>query len=263
MGIRIKRILALVIDWNICFFPLVFLAPLVYSLIGQQSTIAILSSFLIMISPFALVVLRDVIIKGCSLGKRIMCLRVYDKETMRQASRKQCFLRNIFLFIYPIDGIILLATGYSVGDRAAGTVVGYRDVTKNKLPKDIRDSKNTAPVPKEKKRKTAVKVVAIVICGMIAFVGLIQLALVAAKDSEEYKIAYQYLLTSDAYRTLHVDESKIRMNQYLLSFCSSDDGERTSQTVEIGFLVDFRRFTVVCHKENGLWQVCEECTLFE
>ena len=76
-----------------------------------------------MFLPFVMFVLRDVIFKGRSLGKRIFGLYVYDKNSLEKASAKQCFLRNIFFIIYAIDGIILIATGKTVGDRVAGTMV--------------------------------------------------------------------------------------------------------------------------------------------
>ena len=36
-------------------------------------------------------------------------------------------------------------------------------------------------------------------------------------------------------------------------------GYSAVETVTIGFMVKF----VVCHKENGSWVVCKECTAFE
>ena len=35
-------------------------------------------------------------------------------------------IKNIFLFIYPFDGVILLATGESLGNRITDTVVVYK-----------------------------------------------------------------------------------------------------------------------------------------
>ena len=67
------------------------------------------------------------IFKDRSLGKRIFELNIYDQRTRMPASVKQRIKRNIFIMIYPIDGIVLLATGTSIGDRVANTVVASRN----------------------------------------------------------------------------------------------------------------------------------------
>lgn len=68
-------------------------------------------------------VFRDVIFKGRSIGKRIFRLYVLDKNTNEPASVKHRIIRNLFFFIYPIDGIILIATKESIGDKAVNTIV--------------------------------------------------------------------------------------------------------------------------------------------
>lgn len=68
-------------------------------------------------------VFRDVIFKGRSIGKRILGLYVLDKNTNESATIKQRIIRNLFFFIYPIDGIILIATKESIGDKVVNTVV--------------------------------------------------------------------------------------------------------------------------------------------
>lgn len=75
-------------------------------------------------------VLRDLLFKGRSVGKRIFKLHVLDKRTHEAASKKQKCIRNLFFFIYPIDGIILLSTKESIGDKVANTIV----VSKSMLP---------------------------------------------------------------------------------------------------------------------------------
>ena len=79
--------------------------------------------FLAVIIAFGTFVLRDVIFKGRSLGKRIFGLYVYDKNSLEKANVRQRCLRNIFFFLYFIDGILLLVTGQTIGDRVAGTLV--------------------------------------------------------------------------------------------------------------------------------------------
>lgn len=76
-------------------------------------------------------------------------------------------------------------------------------------------------------------------------------------------MAYDYLLTSDAFDALNADSSGIRMNQYASTTYSSANRDSVTQTVKIGFIVNYKAFEVVCHKENGVWQVCDACTLFD
>ena len=107
------------------------------------------------------------------------------------------------------------------------------------------------------------KVVAIIIGCLAAVICLILVLLNAQKNTEEYNLAYNYLIASEAYDALSTDESKIWMNQYSSTTYSSPGDDSVTQTVEIGFIVNFMSFEVVCHKKNGEWQVCEECTLFD
>ena len=68
-------------------------------------------------------VFRDVIFKGRSIGKRIFGLYVLDKNTNERAAIIQRIIRNLFFFIYPVDGIILIVTKESIGDKAVNTTV--------------------------------------------------------------------------------------------------------------------------------------------
>ena len=262
MSVRFKRLIAFVIDWNITLFPFVFIFSFLTTFLQEESAInplIALFCFFAVIFAFGAFVLRDVVFKGRSLGKRIFGLYIYNKSSSKQASTKQRFLRNVFFFLYFIDGILLLVTGQTIGDRVAGTVVtseqGFEAYANG-----IQDS---SPALKHKEVKIIVSVISIIIACLAIFVGLIQIVLNTQKDTEEYKVAYSYFVESDAFKNLNVDESKICFNQYSLHTYTSKDNSSVSQTVKIGFIVKFKFFEVVCHKENDIWQVCNECTLFE
>lgn len=262
MSVKFKRLLAFVIDWNITLFPFVFIFSFLTTFLRKESAInplIVLLCFFAIIFALGAFVLRDVIFKGRSLGKRIFGLYVYNKNSLEQASTKQRLLRNVFFFLYFIDGILLLVTGQTIGDRVAGTLV----TTKQGLESYTNELRDSASAPKQKKDKKFVLVIAIIIACLAIFVGLIQILLNAQKDTEEYKVAYSYFVESHAFKELNVDESKIRFNQYSSHTYTSNDNSSVSQTVKIGFIVNFKSFEVVCHKENGVWQVCNECTLFE
>lgn len=261
MGIRIRRLFAFLIDWNIILFPFFFIFAFAADFINRQSEahpIVSLLGLLLLFLPLIMFILRDVIFKGRSLGKRIFGLYVYDKNSLEKASAKKCFLRNIFLIIFQIDGIILLATGKTAGDRVAGTLV----MTKKAHESYINDATLVQPISKKQKAKKALKVFVIIIACVIAFIGFIQIILNLQKDSEEYKIAYSYFTGSKAFNDLNVDESKIRFNQYSYNREMTDNSSLT-ETAYLGFTVNFKSFVVVCHKENGIWTVCDECTMFE
>ncbi len=253
MKTRIRRIFAWIIDWWLtCIAAFVCCAILIAAMaIFGEGIAPIVAPLLIVciLGTFAAFVLRDLIFKGRSVGKRLFCLGVYDKNTLQEPRNEQKWLRNIFLFIYPIDGIVLLATGGSIGDMVAGTtVVNTEDI-------EAMRSGEKAPAPVNP-RKNAITIVAIVLACIAVFFGIIFSALKAATHTEEYKVSYNYLITSEAYKALDAEPDEVKFNQYRVSYSNS------SSKAEISFVVDGKRFTVVCHKEGGAWQVCEECTKF-
>lgn len=254
MSDRIKRIVAFIIDWNVALLPVVMAAVFIMS-IAEQNPGVVLLLFPLILAALAVFVLRDVIFRGRSLGKRALGLYVYDRKTLTRAGTRQRAVRNLFFFLYFFDGIILLASGQTIGDRIAGTVV---------LSQKDPVSLPPANAPSVRKPwKIVAAVIAAVIIWIGAIFGIVLAALNGQKDSEEYQLAYQYLVSSDAFDELNADESDIIMNQYSARTTYSPDGQSASRTVQIGFLVNFQSFEVVCHQEDGVWQVCEECTLFE
>ncbi len=126
MSIRIKRILAFIIDWNLTLLPALLLFEFSMG-IGvenkQLSPLSMLLCFVAVFGGFALFITRDYIFKGESLAKKLFKLTVLDKNTLTTPGKKQLILKNIFLFIYPVEGILLLATGETLGDRITDTTV--------------------------------------------------------------------------------------------------------------------------------------------
>lgn len=262
MSVRFKRLIAFVIDWNITLFPFVFIFSFLTTFLRQDfaiNLIIFLFLFSTIIFAFGTFVLRDVIFKGRSLGKRIFGLHVYNKNSLEQASTKQRFLRNIFFFLYFIDGILLLVTGQTIGDHVAGTLV----TSKQGFESYTNEMKESASPQNRKKANKVILVITIIVACLAIFVGLIQIVLNAQKDSEEYKVAYNYFVESHAFKELNVDQAKIRFNQYSSYTETSNDNNSVFKTVKIGFTVKFKSFEVVCHKEGNIWQVCNECTLFD
>lgn len=263
---------AFLIDWNISFLPFVLIILLLVTIISSNKIdndlIAMIMAIFCILSVFsalAMFILRDVIFKGKSIGKRAMGLCVYDKKTLQKATVKQRFLRNIFLCIYLIDFVVLLVAGETIGDMVAGTVVLSEKSIDDYRNKQIDDGAAYVHNPQTNKKKSYKKIVIIVavgLCCLIAFVGLVQAILNSQKGTVQYEIAYDYFVSSEAFKQLNVDESKIRMNSWSSHTYFTEDQEGATSTVEIGFMVGNKSFTVVCHQIDGVWQICDNCTLF-
>ena len=128
-NVRIRRIIAWIIDWNLSGLPCLIYTTIFMDVFKRPSiqSMGFILIFMILVFLYPVTfVFRDVIFKGRSIGKRIFGLYVLDKNTNEPASIKQRIIRNLFFFIYPIDGIILLATKESIGDKAVNTIVVKR-----------------------------------------------------------------------------------------------------------------------------------------
>ena len=122
---KLKRILAWIIDWNISGIPALLYALIFREIAEAQSITAIgalLFVFFVLSFP-AIFVFRDVIFKGQSIAKRIFKLRVIDIETNDLPSNQKLIIRNLFFFIYPVEFIMLLASNKSLGDMATNTTI--------------------------------------------------------------------------------------------------------------------------------------------
>lgn len=74
---------------------------------------------------FALYFCKD-IVNGRSIAKRILKLQVVDNKTGQVASPLQCYVRNIFCVLWPIEVIVaMINTSRRLGDRVAGTKLVY------------------------------------------------------------------------------------------------------------------------------------------
>lgn len=262
MKIRIKRIFAFLIDWYIILIPSALITPYITFFLNKHfegNPWVDFVSFFVFLLPLGAFLLKDVVCKGRSAGKRVFGLYIYDQKTLKQADNKQCILKNLFLFLCVFDAVLLLVTGKTLGDRLAGTVVtSEQDIKPN-----TQETEYNAPATAKVKAKRGLSVLAIIVACFLALFGLTQIILNQQKDTEEYKIAYRYFTESQAFEELNVNESKIRFNKYSRNTTTSPKDNSVTQTAEIGFVVNFKSFVVVCHKENDVWLVCDECTSFK
>ena len=114
------------------------------------------------------------------------------------------------------------------------------------------------------------KAIIAIICASVAFIliltasifGIVLGVLEATKDSKEYKLAYAYLIESDKYAELGLNEDDITFNSYQRNVTKNADGEKVVN-VELGFKIGLgRTMYVICHDDGDGWYVCEKCTKF-
>ncbi len=130
---KLKRILAWIIDWNLSGLPAITYAITYAAIARTHGTNIVLNLlFILFVLSFpVLFVCRDVIFKGQSPARRIFKLRVIDSETRMPPSKEKLIIRNLFFFIYPIDAIMLLAKDKTIGDTVANTTVVFCDEALN------------------------------------------------------------------------------------------------------------------------------------
>lgn len=272
---KIRRLVAALIDWNVIGFVVIssasFLLTFIESSSTSISTPSILLVLLLMLSYPVCFMLRDLIFGGRSLGKRILGLTVLDNQTGEAPKKNQLLLRNIFLFFIHIDTIIMLITGLTLGDRAAHTVVVRKkdlDLTKKvELPEQNTEMINQyASDQKERTvsgRKQTIVWICVIVAAAVLFIGVLLISinhsLNETTETEQYKLAYAYLVQSDEFKKLDIEEDKIKFTSY-----SSQTDSDSHKHAEISFRINFwREITVILHDEGDGWHVCKDCTGFE
>jgi uncharacterized RDD family membrane protein YckC len=129
------RIATMVLDHLfMCLIAMLFYLPMLVSIIAYSvSTVDEQEPYPFENGPllylgifgFTLYFLKD-IINGRSLAKLILKLQLVDNKTGEVASPLQCFVRNLFCIIWPVEFIVALANpGRRIGDRVAGTRLVY------------------------------------------------------------------------------------------------------------------------------------------
>jgi uncharacterized RDD family membrane protein YckC len=257
---RMRRLLAFLIDLMLSYLPCVLsTAILQFSFLGN---VAILIILIAVVTFFVTFILRDYLFNGRSIGKRIFKLKIVDADTRSKPAAKQLVVKNLFLFLYLFDGLFLIASGRSLGERATRTIVLHEQQLPCSDP--LLDSVQLVSQKKETTTKKRLIVAATtVLCVSIPMFLIISTALDAAKEQENYQIAYSYLVDSDAYAEMQVDESQITLTGYSSSTRIDNDGDTTSTVVTFTFLVRGQQYQVVCHQDGEMWYACNDCTEFQ
>ncbi len=121
MQIRIKRIIAALIDHVICTYLAGIIPAVIGSIIGDDYVFHMMLFALLFYS--VLFIFRDLIFKNASIGKRILGIKILRKDDIK-ISAWTCILRNLILvLLYPIETYLIFKNGDRLGDRLTGTMV--------------------------------------------------------------------------------------------------------------------------------------------
>jgi len=239
---RFRRILAWVLDFAVCSL-LPYCAIGIPDLLGAPSLLMLPVGIVSAIGYIASFVCRDWLLGGRSVGKRVFGLSVVDRRTGETVTGATLVLRNLFLFIYPVDGGFLLFSGKSLGERTTHTAV-------------IRARQRCAIRP-----KPFLILTAIVLAIAIPFCVVMGVLLNFARSTESYQVCYAYLAQSDALAAQGADPEDISMTGFSQGTEVLPTGPKTTCTYT--FAVNGTNYTVTCHPSGEGWAVCGECTDFD
>jgi len=138
-----NRIAAMFLDHLVMTFIIMFLAmPVIF--IGfdsslENDTMALSSKFdwkfILMILAVSLYFNKD-IIQGKSIAKRALNQEVVNINNNKVASPIKCLIRNLFIVIWPIEVIVVLANPTRrIGDFVAGTKIDFVSSERDSKPK--------------------------------------------------------------------------------------------------------------------------------
>ena len=276
-GTKVRRLVAGFIDWNLIGATVIlFLAVyMAFFLQEEASQAELFLALFFMLSYPVCFMLRDLIFGGRSLGKRMLGLTVLSKQTGNAPKKSQLLLRNLFsVFLMHIEVIIMLVTGQTLGDLLAHTVVVLKkDIDLHCEPKSPQqnvqainqyDKQRTAKAASNKKTLfILLSVLGAALIGFVIFVIIMtNIILENQKDSEEYQMAYAYLVESEYFQELGIEEEDIKF-VYVNTYHTKQNGKEYHEA-EFGFKVGvFREIYVVCHDEGDGWFVCTDCTEFQ
>lgn len=265
--VKIKRVFAFLIDWLIAGgFSL-----LSCTLLIREET-QILLAFLCIISFPVLVVLRDALWRGRSIGKRIFGLTVLDKQTAKAPTFKQAAIRDVFFFLMYIDFFVLVLRGQSIGDLVANTVVLPKKYFDSLQTEESFSEPNTGSIsasllksnPKESRRKYAMLLGGLAVIAITVVIVFLNLgnSMEEIKSTEEYRVAYEYLVNSDTVSDMGVGAEEINCSGYS-RFTAQGNSDSHDSFVKFVFKINRKSLEVVCHQIGEEWYVCEECTKFQ
>ena len=153
-------------------------------------------------------------------------------------------------------------------DLKTGCVVVTPSERRERIQK-INSYPDSLPQPQARRKKKLIITFSIIggVALFIVFVICSALwGLNSKKDSEEYRVAYEYVIESQEFERNGANEDKLRFTQYSKeTVYGKEDNGKYKSTVAIGFSYGFfDSFVVICHDDgDGNWYVCTDCTEFD
>lgn len=249
-SVRFKRLLAAAIDWNLFGLPAVIFACLFRDHLENPLTLIVLLPLMIAF-PVGFV-LRDLLFRGRSIGKRILGLTILNRRTLEPLTGSYLATRNLFFPLFLLDVIVLLASGSSLGDHSVGAIV---------VPCDQIPEIPVAEVRQADGKKTVLSIVTAVVVFIALLYGITFLALENVKEEAHYQLAYSYLISSEAFAGMEADPSDVKLTGFH-SNTSIVNGEKDAR-VTFTFQIHGRAIPVICHENAEGWYVCTDCTQFQ
>ena len=279
---RFLRLFAALLDWwlfgGVTLIGMTVLTAVTKSITSHELSthplfiLAFLALFLFFTVGF---MMRDVIFGGRSLGKRILGLVVLDKKSGKKPKFWQRAVRNLFLQVYAFDAILLLASGATLGDRCARTmVVPKKELARLQRERDEQDpikSINAYKSPKKSYAVWVIPVVAVLLVIVMLF-GYVWVSLATMfqriERSEDYDVVYElsydYVINSDTFAAREYDADDVSVAAYTYSEDAGHEDESVQKRSTFEYRIRlFNALTVTCHKKDGEWYVCPECTEFQ
>ena len=236
---RFRRMLAWFLDLGICLM----LPGRLVTVLPLSANVQIFAAAFAIFGGLAAFLCRDYLLGGRSIGKRILGLSVVDRQTGEAVTGGRLVLRNLFFFLYPVDGGFLLFSGRSLGERTTNTRV-------------IR-ARNHCEI----QAKPFLIVGGIAAAIALAFGGLIFGVMKLAQGTEAYAISYDYLVESEAFAAQGAEEDRIGMTGFSQNTTFQNGLPVTTATYT--FNVDGVSYAITCHPGEDGWAVCGECTGFD
>lgn len=187
-SVKTRRVFAFLLDGFLSFTLAFAVLNTVVVILGSSGNIDLMTDTMInqiMNKYGVLLLLRDFLFGGTSLGKRIFRLRVIDCTTHQKPPVLKRILRCLFFFILPVEAISILVEGKSLGDRVANTIVVSKkqvnsspdlSLDGNTTPNNT-DTDSTKTTPDTDSESTKMKRViiagAVFVFAIIAFLALI------------------------------------------------------------------------------------------
>lgn len=125
MGVKIRRLIAIYIDYNITFYICYFFGKIISLLISENLFLEIIFSIISFIIWFNLFLRKDTLFGYESIGKKLMRLKIYDLSNNELVKNKKRLIdRNFYSFwSLPIYAFMILINNQSVGDKEMKTMV--------------------------------------------------------------------------------------------------------------------------------------------